>query len=370
MEVVVVNSVASKSGGGLVVLKEFINNIPKNSNIRYVIFTSIGAVLECDNHAQIQFVKISPRGRIGGLFWLFWGLNRWCEKNHIVPSLLVSLQNTGAYLKKSIPQIVYYHQSIPLMKYNWSVLKKRERNLWYYKNIYPKVVKSLIRKNTYFVVQQNFLIELMCKTYNISSNQIKVFRPDVTISLDNCNAYNLGSRYKLFYPAAAHLYKNHMEIPKMLKFLRDSGESINDYCVYLTVAEKDTPELYDYIKINDLENNFVFLGEVSHEKVLDYYLSTDLLIYPSYIECFTLPLLEITKFMKPILAADTDYAREQIQGYSGAFFAEVNNSELWGRQLLNIRNCKASSYIWHGFSEPSWTGLFEFINKVLIEGRE
>jgi len=76
-----------------------------------------------------------------------WGLKKWSLKNHIKANLVISFQNTGIRYYNDIKQLIYLHQSIPFSEgVNWDFFNKNERILWFYKNIYKKIIGIFLIK--------------------------------------------------------------------------------------------------------------------------------------------------------------------------------------------------------------------------------
>ena len=71
---------------------------------------------------------------------------------------------------------------------------------------------------------------------------------------------------------------------------------------------------------------FEFIGSVGIEIVFEYY-SKSVLIFPSYIETFGLPMLEAKMHESPILASDCAFSNEILAGYDKAIFFDPFDSE-------------------------------------------
>ena len=65
-----------------------------------------------------------------------------------------------------------------------------------------------------------------------------------------------------------------------------------------------------------------------------------ILVFPSYVETFGLPLLEARKSGTYILASDCSFSREILEGYEKAlFFGETDYVQL-GKYILSLNNGK------------------------------
>jgi glycosyltransferase involved in cell wall biosynthesis len=126
-----------------------------------------------------------------------------------------------------------------------------------------------------------------------------------------------------FYPAGDGMHKNHELIIEACKLLKEQG--INDYEVVFTLD----PSGAQYSKrMEELSKGLPirFTGIIPKEEVFAYY-EKSVLLFPSYLETFGLPLLEI-RLMKGIaLASDMPFSREALQGYENAYFYGIHDAE-------------------------------------------
>jgi glycosyltransferase involved in cell wall biosynthesis len=255
---------------------------------------------------------------------------------------------------------VYYHQSIPFYNYKWNVLKKNERYLWFYKNIYPIFVKLFIKKNTEFFVQLGYIREHFCRKFNTSKEKIHVIFPKIEIpKIESDEIEELNhQKFNLFYPATSQSYKNHELIFNALK--RIDNKLKRKIVLYLTNSKSEFDFDYTY---NNIE--IVFLGKISFSKVIWFYKNVDCLLFPSYMETLGLPLIEAASCGLKIIAADLPYAREVLQGYKGVTFARYDNENIWSNILLtesNVENTqKYEEFLLK--DRDSWDKFFKIIKQ-------
>ena len=136
-----------------------------------------------------------------------------------------------------------------------------------------------------------------------------------------------------FYPATGIPYKNHRIIIEACKAL---GKDANkDYSVIFTLREDQLdPETVKAIKEFGIPVSFI--GAVKREKIFEYY-SRSVLLFPSYIESYGLPLEEARLAGDIIFASDCAFSREILQGYNNAYyFNPFSASELADLMRLSI----------------------------------
>ena len=124
---IVVNATALDASGALGILRQFVENIPSESEYQWLIFISDKVEVENKN----ANVKLEPISNVKSLPRRFWwdtvGLKRWLKLREIKPLAAISLQNTGFSVGADVPSYIYYHQPVPLMDFSWNIFKRERR---------------------------------------------------------------------------------------------------------------------------------------------------------------------------------------------------------------------------------------------------
>ncbi|MGC8944468.1 MAG: glycosyltransferase, partial [Minisyncoccia bacterium] len=123
----------------------------------------------------------------------------------------------------------------------------------------------------------------------------------------------------------------------------------------LTIMAKQL-NVFDAIK---LERN------LAYQKVLQFYQSVDLVVFPSYIETFGLPLIEAANFGIPLLASDLEFIKEIIKDYQGVQFLDYRNEKLWAEKIIECYHQKFRFKPFQPHFNTSWQDLFKLINNLL-----
>lgn len=345
---IVVNATALDSSGALSILKQFIENIPID-DLNWLVFIpgniSIESYQPNVRLEPIKGVKSMPKR----LWWDAYGLNKWLKNSGITPIGTISLQNTGFRVsKKNIPSFIYYHQSIPFFPYNWNPFNRDQRNLWFYKNIYPFFVNLFLKKDTKVYVQLDFIRKGFVNRFHHPENKIEIYSPNVADVKESNTCLKLDDNsLNLFYPAAPQFYKNHRVIIEAVK------ESHCNPTLYLTTNNPHSHN--DQIK---------YTGVIPFSEVCGMYTKCDALLFPSYIETFGLPLLEAAMRGVPIIAADLPYAREVLDGYEGVIFVPYDSPQKWANAIDKLEKGKRYKPI--SISDrPGWNDLFKSIKKSI-----
>jgi len=375
-KIVFVNATAATEGGALTILEQFLEGISTYSNnIYYYIFCSLENLKIYENENIKIINNIKGKKWLDRIKWDLCGLKKWSKIKDIRADLVISFQNTGVRYYEDINQLIYLHQSIPFMeKFNWKLLDKNERLLWFYKNIYKKIIKINLKKNFYIIVQTKWMKDAVIRQFNWNPLKVILIKPNIkNISIEKITKIEFKDcSFHIFYPAHNAIYKNHELIIKALKYIRDNRQEIYDNLIIHFTIDRNlrnnrNTKLIRLIKNLKISDHIRFEGKIPYERVLVFYKSCDLMVFPSYIETFGLPLIESASFGLPILVSDLDYAREVIGGYKGAKFLDYKDAKLWAENIIELYNNRIKYEPYNVNYKTSWKDFFELINKLLYK---
>lgn len=241
------------------------------------------------------------------------------------PDKVFSLQNKGIdFYKKE--QLVYLHLPFILTDHKFTI-KADGKKLWAYQNVISKSIFKSLRKVDMTIVQTEWMKEALIKKAGVYAEKIVVQQPDIKCNSIKSYVDCPENRKRIFYPATAFTYKNHMTLLKALDYATKKG--LKDYEVIFTIRPDEngySQQLYEYAMSNKL--NIHFNGPISREKVFEMY-AKSILVFPSYVESFGLPLLEAKLSGTYIIASDTPFCHEILDGYDKAgFFGELDYQKL------------------------------------------
>ena len=354
---IIVNATALKKSGGLTILEQFIEAIPIGS-YEYFVFTNSDVNLTF-SQTNIRIIPKAINSFMERFFWDTFGVKNWLRKNKIEPNALISLQNTNFRTNRSIPNFVYFHNAIPLSYKEWNPLKKTERNLWFYKRIYPFFIRLYINKKTEVFVQSNSVRDGFAKCFNFQKDRIHIVLPEIKLKARKKSNYPTldQNRLNLFYPATSFIFKNHLTIIKAISLLdRHLQQNIT---LHLTCKEQDLPL---NIATSEIQFHINFMDKIGFDHVLQMYKDSDALLFPSYIETLGLPLIEAASFGMPVIASDLPYSREALNNYSGVKFVKYDDAGLWSEEILNLFSLKGHRYPPFSLGKSnSWQEFFRII---------
>lgn len=232
--------------------------------------------------------------------------NKLVRKNR--PDVVLSLQNIAVW-GTDVNQVVYIHQSLPYAHERYRVL--REPRLWAYQNVISVLINRSIMKASLIIVQSQWMKEIIEERLHVESDKISVIPPEAP-TRPALPDYQItpAVRHYFFYPSSFRPYKNHKIIVDACRLLQLTSD--RDFRVELTVS----PTALKRLKVDQLQciSNS---GPLTFEEVQRRY-SRSVLLYPSKLESYALPLAEARRAGAIILAADTPFGREVLDGYPNA----------------------------------------------------
>lgn len=360
---VVVLATASRIGGALTIYKQFLEHLKDEiGNDKYYIL--VNEAVPKPSIEGVQYFVIDTTSTKNRLLFDFYNGKKMIKEKGFAPDVIISLQNTGLF-HSSLPQVIYYHQSIPLYPQGWSLFKKEERTLFYYKYIYPFFVKVTQNVSTRYVVQIPFIKKGMVEKFKVPEKRVHIMFPDVEeIDIEAIEPFDWGDDDTHFlYPANGSGYKMHITLIKALQKINNPKIKL-----HLTFPKGRYPLIDKRIKESGLDDFIIREGAISHQQLLSMYKASAGLLFPSTIETIGLPLLEAAAFGCPIIAADVDYAHQVLKEYEGVAYLNPNldNVNAWVENIqFLISNQKRYKPI--SKQESSWPQFFELVRKSKID---
>lgn len=313
---------AASTGGSITILENFYNEVSQyfDKSIQWYFVISNNSLKAKDNiHIiSLPWVKKSYLHRV------------YCD-DFYAPILSKKLNIDIVYSMQNMPikhtkakQIVYLHQSLQYCKKNFSLLKKDERPLAFRQKIILQVNKYSLKKSNIVIVQTKWMKEETIKWLKFSKDKIKIVHPIINISNFSDDYYHLINN-QFFYPATSEIYKNHKIIFEASNRLIKEG--ISNFEIILTLKNNELP----FEEYKECLNNVKFVGYLDKKSLYNYY-KHSVLIFPSYLETFGLPLEEARKMKSIILASNTTFSHEILDDYENVHF--FNNDDSY--QLYNL----------------------------------
>lgn len=319
--------VPAESGGALTILNEFYNDVSSNNEVssesvernEWIFAIGRASLHDAPNILVLKFpwVKNSWFHR---LFFDYFVAKRLVSKYDV--DEIISLQNV-IIPRVNVTQTLYVHQVLPFSSKKYGIFENTR--LWIYQNVISRMILQSIKKAHKVIVQTEWLKYECIRICSVNPEKIVVKSPRISGKILKSYAMQKKSKITFFYPANGFPYKNHKIIIEATKALLEKG--INDFCVVFTLTGNESKEINRLYNItNILHMPIQFIGSIDRDRVYEYY-GSSILIFPSYIESYGLPLLEAKAHGTPILASDCPFSHEILDGYEGVVYFDPFSPE-------------------------------------------
>jgi glycosyltransferase involved in cell wall biosynthesis len=333
---VVVVDIAASSSGALSVLKDFTDFLAlQDVGVDWVCLVSSDEISSSVPWVWVVRDAYAKRSWIHRLIWEILIAPRLVR--YYAPDTVFSLQNT-AVLFTRVPQVVYVHQSLPFARWHrWSFFRREEREMAVRVAVLGPVIRWSVRRASMTIVQTHWMQQALAISSRVDSSRIVVVAPDCDVSLTGSDESDISAAActrpgtNFFYPASAMLYKNFEVAIQALMFLQAQGHHA-ELALTITGMENDYARRIKQLAM-PLGDAVQFCGFIPRRSVL-LMLQHSILVFPSIIETFGLPLLEARKLGSWVIAANTPFAREILDDYRRArFFASDSAADLASAML-------------------------------------
>jgi glycosyltransferase involved in cell wall biosynthesis len=327
MRILVVD-VAADSGGALTILNQYYGIFSADTKNEYIFCVSVAPVAPAGNISVERFpwVKKSWFHRL----WFDYVVCRRIIKKYRADRI-ISLQNTLVPAVR-LPQTLYLHQPLPFCTYKFSFFENKK--FWIYQNIIGRLIKKSVRKAEKIIVQTEWMRQALVEQCGVAEGKIEKLPPAVSVDVE-CRFDGDHWQRLFFYPASNLSYKNHKVIFQAVLLLKQQG--ITDFQVVFTLTPstlpKDCAALYE-----ELRDIIQLAGNMSHSRVMALY-GSSVLLFPSYIETYGLPLLEASACKSPIIASDTPFSREILADYEYVDFFDAFSAEALKNLMQKYLSC-------------------------------
>lgn len=324
MKKIMVFNVPAEEGGSLTILNQYYQAAVKDKNNEWIFVVSLPELAETDNVKVLKYPWIKK----SWFHRLYFDKFIACKlvSKYKVDEVL-SLQNI-IIPNINVKQSLYVHQSLPFVEKRYGLFENFI--FWVYQNIIGRMIIKSIKKADKVIVQTKWLMNVAAKKANIDTNKFIIEQPKMNITVKKYYESNNNPNNLFFYPASAYVYKNHEIILNTCKLLVDRG--IDNFSIIFTLSGDENSHA-NKIKNIAVKDNLpiIFAGQMYIDSVYEYY-SKSILIFPSYIETYGLPLLEAKIHNTPILASDCPFSHEILDDYNKVQFFDPHNEN----ELLNL----------------------------------
>ena len=363
---ILVSAAALRTSGARTIYQQFIEHLKTRvDGNHYYIMVDKGMEMPPIEGVDYWIVDISSK--IKRFKFELWGFRQLLREKAIDFDVVISLQNLGIQCLRHLPQVIYYHQSLPFFDYKWNPLKKNEIGMLFYKHFYPCLVRHSIGEKIEMIVQLPSIKKGVVNSYGVDQQHVHVLFPDLEkVDMNDVPSFKYdANNIHFIFPATSAPYKGHsFLVAVMLRIWQLDEKKAGLLRIHLTLSESEGERMMNNVSDERVRQNFVFHGVVSHQQLLSMYKSSRGLLFPSVIETLGLPLIEAARMGKPIIACDLEYAHEVLNDYLGVTFVGSRSVEEWASEMLKVSEVKKEYLCLQQSQRSSWEDFFDIVNST------
>lgn len=314
---IVISAVSLVSGGTLTIAQDCLRYLSKIKG-KYRIIVLVHDIKLYSQESGIEYLEYpNAKSWLKRLYYEFFYCKEYSKNKNIF--LWFSLHDITSNVVAS-KRVVYCHNPSPFFKGGWYFMFK-DFNFFLFTSFYRYLYQINIKKNEYVVVQQKWLKYQFEKMYGL--NNVIVSYPELT-GVEAIFKKKVNNEiFTIFFPSVARVFKNFEVLCEAASILRKNKK----IQFIITISGEENSYARRLLKSYSNLKNIKFIGLISREEVFEYYKISDLVVFPSLLETWGLPITEAKAFNVPLLLSDLEYAHETVGNYEKVTFFDPNDSK-------------------------------------------
>jgi len=286
-------------GGGFELLKSLLASFDENSDVQFVLDHRIVNRIDISSLQNLYLVKPDPVSRFKTELFIY-RLKHKHDKIfcfHGLPPVFYKGGKVIVFLQNRL-----YISGFSISGYNLKTAARLtfERLMFY----------MLRKKVTEFIVQSNSMkaqTELYLKK---TTSTVITVQPFISQRTQCVTTEPVEKKYDFAYIADGSAHKNHHTLFSAWHLLAEKGYYPT---LLVTLSDDNTQLIQSIAQLNsDYGCNIINVGYVTKDIIQKLYQQTKVLIYPSLVESFGMPLIEASQYGLAIVAAELDYVRDVV----------------------------------------------------------
>lgn len=268
----------------------------------------------------------------------------------------------------AVPQYLYCHSPAPFHRLTlrdaWL-----EPKLAVFRALYRSIYRFRIDRNKAVFVQQHWIRRWFEE--QTAARQVVVASPrnrdDRHAPGELCLPDAKTRPVVFLYPALPRVFKNlERVVEAAITMASEQGLGPSDFRIWLTIDGTENRYASVVARRAKACACIELIGLQSREQLLSRYRAADVLLFPSRLETWGLPLNEAQSAGLPILVADKPYARETLNAHEHVEFLDPMATKPWVDAMSAFIEGRASRqpYMRPPHLSPQiedWDGLVEFL---------
>jgi len=362
---ILVNGYRATTGGGKMILDNYIKNLSYTSpEHNYIIITP--------NKKEYNFYQTKNIS--------FLNTPLWFKKNILFPILYflyypIIIKKFKIDLVFNFGDVIIPTKTHQIYFFDWPYAVYKDKMIWnemfflekFSRKIKAELIKVYISKVSLVLAQTEEMKSRLKSFFNI--NKIVVIPTPVGVSPIGCENAILQHKntINLLYPASFYPHKNHNILLSVAEILKQRKLK---YRIYITI---DNSNFIKTINKRKLDDYLVNLGLLNKTQINCAYQNCDAILMPTLLETYGLPYYEAMAYKKPIITSNLGFAKDACGDSAVYFDPRDENSIISMIEFTFSNKKKLNERINKGVERynllPDWTSVInmytECINKVL-----
>lgn len=332
----VVSAVNFSEGGPLTVLQESLESaaqsLPQNWRITALVHRK-----ELISNPRINVIEFPDSKRS----WLKRLRLEWFEFNELSkqlkPDLWLSLHDITPRVRAR-RQAVYCHNASPFHQLSWREARM-DPIFALFSLLYGYLYGFFIKRNYMVIVQQDWLRDAFRRLYSNPNLVVAYPTQHERSSTQGTTiaAVRLPTKSQplvLLYPALPRVFKNLEVLCEAMQFL--PAELRGSVELRLTLDGSENPYARDLYRRFSTIEGVKFIGRQTREEMQRQYRDCDVVLFPSRLETWGLPITEAKVNTKPLLVADLPYAHETVGNCEAVTFLPAEDARAWAAAIESL----------------------------------
>lgn len=295
MKIIIIASGCHRGGGG-VMLKDLLNSALTMKSINFHIMVDYRFDWQSYSSENIVFTTISKFQRI---FYVNKIVSNLVDKNDII----INISGLPTFKRYSGTVVHYLMNRFHVDNYPTTDLPIFAR----LRLAIEKMAFSIYLKNADYIFVHNVVMKDLVLKLGYSENIIRVIPFK---DLDEINFDGQKLKNSFLYVASGEAYKNHLNLVSAWSILAEEGIYPT---LFLTIDDNTRLHREILSRIQKYHLKIYIKPNLPRNELLSYYQKVSALIYPSFFECFGIPLVEAAGYNLPIIASELDYVRDLVE---------------------------------------------------------
>lgn len=205
---------------------------------------------------------------------------------------------------------------------------------YFYYNLVRFLEKKALRKLSAIICNSRFVKLTLNKKYNLPNNKLHV----VCKSIDPSRFTKKSRIKKGNFPVILFVGGNYQRkgLPLIIKASPKIIEKYPSAKFYVVGEDPNENKMKKLCEKQGVKSNFVFLGFVPNERLINYYKIADIFVMPSLVEAFGVVFLEAMACAVPVMGSKIGGTKELIKDGVNGFLVNPYDAEQLSKKMLEI----------------------------------